>query len=140
MVFIQGDICDYYSWFLNKRFNLELNKPLRGAHISFINDYNYEFKKLIKRTDTQIDADWERVKKKYNNQKINIILDINPKTDDKHWWLNIPEEERYYLQSIRNELALGRPFYGMHLSIGYCNEKNIEHSKYIHHLIKKGYI
>lgn len=140
MVFVPGDVCEYYAWFLNKRFNLQLNKPLRGAHISFINDSRKDFRKLINRTDAQIDADWERVKEKYNKRKVDITLDISPRTDDKHWWLNIPEEERYPLQNIRNELCLSRPFFGMHLSIGYCNEKNIDHSKYIHHLIKKGYI
>ena len=28
----------YYSWFLKKRFNLELNKNLRGTHVTFISD------------------------------------------------------------------------------------------------------
>ena len=32
------DIYAYYSWFLQKRFNLFLNKPLRGTHLTFIND------------------------------------------------------------------------------------------------------
>jgi len=44
------------------------------------------------------------------------------------------------LQSIRTELGLGKPFFGLHMSIGYANEKNIEHSEYLHDLIKKGYI
>jgi hypothetical protein len=26
------------------------------------------------------------------------------------------------------------------MTIGYANEKNIEHSKYIHNLVKKGFI
>ena len=38
MVFIEGDICEYYAWFLQKRYNITLNKPIRGAHVSFIND------------------------------------------------------------------------------------------------------
>jgi len=28
----------YYSWFIKKRFNLELNRTLRGAHVTFISD------------------------------------------------------------------------------------------------------
>ncbi len=32
------DLYEYYSWFLKKRFNLFLNKPLRGTHLTFIND------------------------------------------------------------------------------------------------------
>ena len=38
MVTIDGDVTEYYSWFIEKRYNLKLNKPLRRAHISFIND------------------------------------------------------------------------------------------------------
>ena len=32
------DISGYYAWFIRKRFNLILQPPIRGAHISFIND------------------------------------------------------------------------------------------------------
>ena len=32
------DLDRYYAWFLKKRFNLELNKNLRGTHVTFIND------------------------------------------------------------------------------------------------------
>ena len=28
MVFIDGDVCEYYSWFLQRRYNIILNKPL----------------------------------------------------------------------------------------------------------------
>ena len=38
MVLLDGDICEYYAWFIMRRYNLVLNKPIRGAHISFIND------------------------------------------------------------------------------------------------------
>jgi hypothetical protein len=80
------------------------------------------------------------VKQKWDGKQIPIVLDLNPKTNDEHWWLNIPHEERGLLQSIRDELGLDRPYFGMHMSIGYANDKNIEHSKYIHDLIKKGFI
>jgi hypothetical protein len=29
------------------------------------------------------------------------------------------------------------PYYGFHLTIGYMNEKNLEHSKYIYKIIKR---
>ena len=25
----EGDICEYYAWFINKRYDLQLNKPIR---------------------------------------------------------------------------------------------------------------
>ena len=140
MVFMDGDITDYYAWFINKRYNLVLNKPLRGAHISFINDSMKDLSINGTKTTEQIEETWEAVKAKWDNQIIPITIDLNPRTDDRTWWFNIPHEERALLQGIREELGLGRPFWGMHMSIGYANEKNIDHSIYIHTLIKKGFI
>ncbi len=37
---IEGDISAYYAWFLKKRFNIELVKPLRECHITIISDKN----------------------------------------------------------------------------------------------------
>jgi hypothetical protein len=140
MVLISGDICEYYAWFLQKRYNLVLNKPLRGGHISFINDSMRDLSLNGVRTEEETEALWESVKTKWHGKEIEIVLDIDPKTDDRIWWLNIPNEERGVLQSIRTELGLGRPYWGMHMSIGYANEKMIEHSEYIHSLIKNGFI
>jgi hypothetical protein len=140
MVFIDGDVCEYYAWFLQKRYSITLNKPLRGAHISFINDSMRDLTQNNDKSEEEILQLWEDVKTKWNGKEIDIVLDLNPKTDGRIWWLNIPNEEREGLQAIRNELGLDRPYFGMHMSIGYANEKNIEHNVYIHELIKKGFI
>lgn len=135
MVMFEGDITEYYAWFIKRRFNLPLNKPLRGAHITFIND---------KASD--ITGSWDKVKKKWHNKKVEVVLDLNPKTDSNnkgstlHWWLKVPEDDRKLLHGIRAELGLGRPYWGLHMSIGYANEKNAEHSKYLHRLVEKGII
>ena len=140
MVHIDGEVTEYYAWFIQKRYNLILNKPLRGAHISFINDSIKDFSQNGTKTMEEIDETWNNVKIKWDKQIIPVTLDLNPKTDDRTWWLNIPHDERELLHSIRAELGLGRPFWGLHMSIGYANEKNIYHSIYIHELIKKGFI
>lgn len=88
----------------------------------------------------EVEIKWEEVKKKWDGKEIEIVLDLDPRTNSEHWWLNIPHEERGELQSIRDELGLDRPYFGMHMSLGYANEKNIHHSRYIHDLIKKGFI
>lgn len=135
MVQIEGDITYYYAWFIERRYGLVLNKPLRNAHVTFINDKTSE-----------MNDKWGEVKSKWDGKEIDIILYVSPRTDsdDKyssgHWWLNIPEENRGELHTIRGELGLGRPHWGLHLTIGYANEKNMEHSKYIHRLIKNGLI
>jgi hypothetical protein len=92
------------------------------------------------KSNEEVEELWESVKQKWDGKEIPIVLDLTPKTNDEHWWLNIPHDERELLQSIRNELGLGKPFFGMHMSIGYANDKNIHHSIYIHDLIKKGFI
>lgn len=140
MVLIDGDVTDYYSWYINKRYNLKLNKPLRGAHISFINDSFRDLSLNGKRSEYEVKNLWNKVKLKWDNVEIPIMLNLEPKTDNKHWWLNVDYEYRDLLYGIRNELGLGRPFFGLHMSIGYANEKNIEHSKYIHTLVKNGLI
>lgn len=140
MVFIEGDVCEYYAWFLQKRYNITLNKPIRGAHVSFINDSMRDLTQDNDKLEEEILQLWEDVKAKWDGKEIDIVLDLNPKTNGRIWWLNIPEEERAGLQAIRNELGLDKPFFGMHMSIGYANEKIIEHNTYIHESIKQGYI
>lgn len=145
MVYLSGNICEYYAWFIKKRYNLPLTKPLRGAHISFIND-----------RENQTNGKWDEVKKRWHNKRIEVVLSVDPRTDASHWWLVVPEDERKLLHGIRAELGLGRPFYGLHMSIGYAKDEhderhnetngqvakrmNVAHSQYIHDLLKKGLI
>jgi hypothetical protein len=133
MIMVEGDVAEYYAWFVKKRYNLTLNKPIRGSHISFINDSHRDLGEYGLKM-------WETVKKKWDGETIKILLSVDARTDGKHWWLNIPNEDRDELHAIRAELGLGRPFFGLHLSLGYANERNIEHSEYIHGLIQKGLI
>lgn len=133
--FYNNGICDYYAWFIKKRYSINLNSPLRKAHVSLIND-------SIKDIGDDIDK-WDEFKRKYNNKEIEIRLNNDPRTDSNdsnstgHWWLRICKESEKKLISIRNEIGLGKPFYPFHMTIGHANEKNIEQSKYIHRLIKK---
>jgi hypothetical protein len=126
----EGDkgISDYYAWLISSRYNLVLNRPLRGAHVTIINDYA-----------NKMNSNWDKVKAKWHKKEVEITLNLDPKTDDKHWWLTVPEEDRELLHSIRTELGLGRPHWGLHMTIGYANEKNIDHSKYLHTLLTKGF-
>lgn len=138
MIMFDSDISEYYAWFIKKRYNIVLNKPLRGSHISFINDSKRDIKTgsgLVNETD--VDLLWNIVKNKWNNKSIDVTLNVDTRSDGKHWWLNIPEENRTLIHDIRKEIGLDRPYFGLHLSIGYTNDKNIEHSKYIIGLINK---
>ena len=140
MVIIDGDITEYYSWFLERRYDIKLNRPLRGAHISFINDSVNDIMNGLSCNEKDAHESWVRLKKLYNNTKIELLLDVSPRSDGKHWWLNVPNEHRGVLHGIRSEVGLSRPYFGIHMSLGYANDKVIEHSKYILRLITKGYI
>jgi len=162
MVIIKGDVCEYYAWFIKKRFNLDLSKPLRGAHISFIND-SIDDMTTHCNTKAEKRALWEKVKKKYHRKKIKVVLDLRPYIETPHWWLIVPHSERGELQAIRDELGfinrktgLSRPYFGMHMTIGSAVNKksdvkndtsgvtakkmNLAHSDYIKGLIDKGHI
>jgi hypothetical protein len=126
MVLIEGEWCEYYAWFLSKK-GLTLNPPLRGAHISFINDNS---KKIIGETEYIKSLEWNRVKNLFQGNEIKLLLDISPRTDGKHWWLRVDPSSRGELQGIRNILGLGEPEHEFHMTIGYANERNIIQSNY----------
>jgi hypothetical protein len=110
------DLERYYAWFIERRFNLKLNQTLRGTHISFIND-RFEH------------DDWNRFAAIFDGKPITFFYELEPRSDAKHWWLRVHSPEA---ESIREICGLTRvPYFGLHLTLGYANEKNIEHSEYI---------
>lgn len=178
---IKGDWSEYYAWFIKKRFNLELNRPLRGAHITLINDSLRDIGDNIKK--------WDWFKKTWNGMEIEIELDTSPRNDYNnsrrfklnevkngvwtviktdlnelnigeeitkknnfkekkyentlvarvcgHWWLQVPHDKRQSIDLFRAQIGLGRPYFGPHMTIGHCNEKNRFHNNYICRIIEK---
>ena len=135
MIMLDGDITEYYAWFIEKRYNLILNKPLRGGHISLINDSIKDLSCGGTKTIEEINKTWETVKKKWDKKSIPIYLDVESNTDGKHWWLRVSHDERVLMNGIRAELGLGNPFWGLHMSLGYANEVHEEHSNYLHEFV-----
>lgn len=110
------DIELYYAWFLKVRFGLTLNQTVRGTHISFIND---------KFTND----DWDKYAKQFHGKEIEFYHELQPLSDGKHWWFRVYSPDA---EAIRIACGLNSsPYYGMHLTLGYANEKNIKHSEYI---------
>lgn len=110
------DLERYYAWFIERRFNLKLNKTIRGTHISFIND----------RVDFKL---FDEAAKFFNGKEIKFYYEVEPKTNGKHWWVRIYSPDA---ENIRESIGLIRhPYFGLHLTLGYANEINLEHSKYI---------
>ena len=126
MVVFDDDMPEYYSWFIKRRYNITLNKPLRGAHITFINDSVREIKGG--------DKVWEQVREKWNNQEIEVTLNVDVRTNVEYWWLRASSKT---FDEVRTELGLGEPYFSYHMTVGFPNERNIEQSEYIHDLILK---
>lgn len=135
MVLLNFDICEYYAWFIRRRYNLTLYTPLRGGHVSFINDSIRDINGGRDSIEYRQEL-WESLSKKYEGAKVKIVLNPDVRTNGTHWWLNIPEEDRVELHNIRAEIGLNRPNFGLHMSIGRPNDKNIEYSHYLHERVK----
>ena len=94
MVIFDGEISEYYAWFLKKRYNLVLNKPLRGSHISFINDSINDICKGLKCSENEAIQAWDNLREKWDGKEIEIVLDLDMRSDITHWWLIVSQEER----------------------------------------------
>lgn len=116
MIMTNCDIERYYAWFLEKRFNLKLNRTLRGSHISFIND--------------RIDRDiFEQAAKIFNGREIDFYYDIEPRGTSTHWWLRVYCPDALV---IRESMGLSKePHFSLHLTLGYIDPKYREHNDYI---------
>lgn len=116
MIKTNCDTSDYYAWYLKTRFNLKLNPPLRGTHVTIIND----------KMDKSLFMEASKI---FNGKEITFYYENYPKSNGSHWWLRVwcPESE-----SIREALGLTRdPYFGLHLTLGLANPKFEDHSKYI---------
>lgn len=118
------DFCKYYCWYINKRYNLDLQIPQRGLHFTVINDRVSNKKK------------YNYGKEKFNNKIVELEYSIDPRSDGKHWWLGVKSEDG---ETIRTVCGLdAKPFWGFHLTIGRADgDLRIQHSEYILGLIKK---
>ena len=129
MIDIGGDVSAYYAWFIKRRYRLKLNQPLRGPHICIVND-----------RESDMNGKWDEVKAKWEGKEVELTLFVDPRTDGKHWWLNVPEEYRVEIHELRQDLGLSRPYFGLHMTIGMATNLQYDHSNYIHRLIKSGFI
>ncbi len=118
MIHFDCEMDAYYRWFLQRRYNIKLNSPLRGPHVSIVND----------RGSDMLKGSWEKTLAKYNGTQAKIYLCTDLRSDGNHWWLRAGGD---ILWQLRQELGLTHPYWSFHMAIGYANEKNIEHSKYI---------
>lgn len=119
MVRFDCDLWEYYVWFLQKRFNLSLNKPLRGTHLTIIND------------KFQTDEIYSQARDLFHGKEIRVNYFPEQIRANKkgHWWINADSEDA---RNIRSVIGLHpNPYFGFHITIGLATHLQLEHSNYI---------
>ncbi len=136
MIVFEGghDIVRYYAWLIQKRYGVILNLPLRKAHVTVINDALRD----MASNDKEALELWKKTKQKWHNKNVEVVLDLDVRTNGKYWWLRADADENILFKEIRNDAGLKEPYFNFHLTIGFPNEYNIDHSNYIHNLLVKG--
>lgn len=125
---VQFDQDEYHSmwrWFMKSRFNLSLNQPLRGSHVTFIND---------RFSDQQL---WDRIKEQYDGQSCCVRISNVLRSNGEHWWLKIFDVPEQF-KEIRSLLGIGDYIYPYHYTIGLANHRNKNHSEYIRKILENG--
>lgn len=92
------DLCEYYQWFIFKKFGVKLHSPMFGTHVTIVKPEEIDKNNL-----------W----KKYENEIINVKYG-NIERHWEFWSLNIISED---IVDIRRELGLNL-FYRLHMTIG----------------------
>ena len=126
----EPDFCEYFSWFLKKRYSLTLVAPIRGVHMTLVND----------RLTDGIDATptkYKSSKELYNGMVIDIDYNLDVRTDGKYWWFMARSNDALF---IRKQIGLKpTPYFGFHITVARVEGREFEkeHGIYIHNLIKR---
>ena len=124
----KDDTCAYYGSMVYRTHGIKLVQPLRGPHITVVND---------KFADSSLNTnEFNKMIKSLYGQELTFEVDIeNPTTDGKYWWFPVTSAESHMLRYI---LGLNpEPFFGLHLTIGYPTDKMEEQAKYIHRVLNR---
>jgi hypothetical protein len=125
----EPDFCDYFAWFIKKRYNLKIVEPQRGVHLTIVND---KLSDGINATERK----YSRSKKMFDGKVIDIHYDLDIRTDGRYWWFKAISNEAILLRQKIGLKPTG--FYGLHLTVGRVEGREHEklHGQYIHRLIK----
>lgn len=119
MVRFDCDLTQYYSWLIERRFNLKINKPLRGTHFTIINDR------------FESDEIYSQCRQMFHGKEITVSYDptLIRANDKGHWWLKADSDDA---RNIRVVTGLDpNPYFGFHITIGLATHLQLEHSQYI---------
>jgi len=122
MIIVEDDTFAYYQWLIEKRYPLIqgvlanekwLNPPLRGTHVTIINDMiGRDFK----------EEDYQRAKEKYDGKEVYFFYTWDGiRNNGEHIYFKV---ECPMGMEIRKEVGLGDPYFGFHITIGLVPEES----------------
>lgn len=124
-----GEDARYYAWFIERRYGLPLVRPLRGSHVTFVND----------KTSHMAHRAWDRVRASHGGRSARVTLSLDPRSNGGHWWL--PAVDAAELMDVRTALGLRRdPYFPMHMTVGLANEHNLWYSDHLRSGLAAGLI
>ena len=126
----EPDFCNYFGWFIKKRYNLKIVEPLRGVHLTIVND-------RLSDGVCASELKYNRSKQLFNNKTIDIQYNTDVRTDGKYWWFKAKSNEAIL---IRQHIGLNPiSYFDFHITVGRVEGREFEkeHGRYIHNLIKK---
>lgn len=120
---IEGEVSEYYSWFVLKRTGIRIQRPAWGSHVS------------ICRGEEPVNKDfWKR----HDGETLIMRYDPDVRTNGNHWWMRIECEG---MLDIREELGLPRHGrFNLHMTLGMPIPLHKETSDYYHNYFKNYYI
>jgi hypothetical protein len=100
-----------------------LNKPLRGSHVTFINDAERET------------PYFEEAKTLFDGKEITFYIDPEPRSNGEHWWLRVYCTDAESIRTVSGTTPI--PYFAFHLTLGYATHLRLEHSMYILEICKR---
>jgi len=117
MIVINDDTYQYYQWLIEKRFPFIqgvkgdtnwLNPPLRGSHVTIIND------KI--NTENFTEQNYNKAKKLYNGKEIFFFFNWEGlRNNGEHIYFKV---ECPMGMEIRKTAGLSKPYFDFHITIG----------------------
>lgn len=117
MIVVEDDTFAYYQWFIEKKYPLIqgvsgdtkwLNPPLRGTHVTIIND-------MVGRDLT--DEKYKEAKELYDGEEVYFFFDPvdGIRNNGEHIFFKV---ECPMGMEIRKKAGLTNPYFGFHITIG----------------------
>lgn len=111
---LDDDSDAYYRWLIKRKTGLELMHPIRGPHISVIND------KMDK-------AIFEKYASEYKDTELEFTITDKIRSNIYEWWVRVESDDA---MKLRSAFGLGEPYFNLHLTIGIVKESEIPKSDY----------